>query len=59
MLQVQPLIVTDSMEVGQKWGQQCTQRVLKQLREKGYLRKPSAARRGRGPGRLTPARARA
>jgi hypothetical protein len=42
MLRVQPLIMRDSMEVGQKWGQQSTQRVLKRLQEKGYVRKPTA-----------------
>ncbi|MCW3466046.1 DUF2059 domain-containing protein [Chitinophaga nivalis] len=35
-IQVTPLLMQESMEVGKVWGQQLAQKILKELEEKGY-----------------------
>jgi uncharacterized protein len=39
LIQVQPLILQDSMMVGRKWGEAAAARVIRRLQEKGYTGK--------------------
>jgi hypothetical protein len=39
MIATMPQIMQESMTAGQSWGKQIRQRVLAQLKEKGYLKK--------------------
>lgn len=38
MIKVMPMIVQESMEVGKTWGMEIGQKVMKDLKEKGYLK---------------------
>lgn len=43
LLEVQPLIVQESMQAGQEWGRALSQRVINKLKDKGYVRQSNLA----------------
>ncbi|HEV3410924.1 MAG TPA: DUF2059 domain-containing protein, partial [Puia sp.] len=38
VIKTMPLIVTESMQLGQEWGKQLSDKIIQRLKEKGYLK---------------------
>jgi len=38
VIKTMPLIVTESMQIGQEWGKQLSDKIIQRLKEKGYLK---------------------